>query len=413
MKMMKRCGLAIAVVALSLQFTSCVKTQVTKEITMAVPQFMKLDDYYASLRMQSPREITNPGKFVLYGNYMLLQDNFKGIHIIDVSGSAYNKIGFIPAGNAHDMAMKNNMLYLDCSDELVTLNLTDINNISLANRQQNVFSSNNMPTTANNEIFIGYRYVDTIVNEDILPNYQYYSGYYVDVNTANMSASLGGGGGNIISTGGSMARFCIVNNYLYCVDRTRLLTYNISNVAQPSSSAVANLTWGIETIYPMADKLFIGSQTGMYIFSIANPQAPVQEGMFSHARVCDPVIAEGNLAYVTLRSGTTCQGFTNQLDVVNISDVTKPTLIKSYDLTNPHGLSKKGNTLYICDGASGLRIMNVTTADAVTIEKTLALEGVAYDCISSGDKLFVSTNKGLFAFDNSTASAPTQLYQIK
>jgi hypothetical protein len=413
MKMMKRCGLAIAVLALSLQFTSCVKTQVTKKITMAVPQFMKAEDYYASLRMQSPTEITSPGKFILYGNYMLLQDKFKGIHIVDVSGSTYNKIGFIPAGNAKDMAMKNGMLYLDCNNDLVTLNLSDLNNISLANRQLNVFNTGFVAAQANGEIFTGYKYVDTIVKEEILNNYNYYGGYYIDFNTAAVANVQSAGGTNTSSIGGSMARFCIVNNYLYCVDDRRLLTYNISNEVQPVASSTSNLQWGVETIYPMADKLFIGSQNGMYIFSIAVPQAPVQEGMFSHARVCDPVIAEGNLAYVTLRSGTACQGFTNQLDVVNISDVSKPTLVKSYNLTNPHGLSKKGNTLYVCDGNAGLHIMNAATADGITIEKTLPVEGVAFDCISTGNRLFVSTNKGLFVFDNTNAMSPTQLYNVK
>jgi len=41
-----------------------------------------------------------------------------------------------------------------------------------------------------------------------------------------------------------------------------------------------------------------------------------------------------------LSSGSTCGGFTNQLDVLDIKNIKVPTLVKSYPLTNPHGLSK-------------------------------------------------------------------------
>lgn len=51
----------------------------------------------------------------------------------------------------------------------------------------------------------------------------------------------------------------------------------------------------------------------MFIFSIANPTQPTQLATFQHATVRDPVIADNQYAFVTLRSGTTCQGFTNEL----------------------------------------------------------------------------------------------------
>jgi hypothetical protein len=42
----------------------------------------------------------------------------------------------------------------------------------------------------------------------------------------------------------------------------------------------------------------------MFIYDNSNPQAPVQLGVFQHARACDPVFASGDRAYVTLRDGT-------------------------------------------------------------------------------------------------------------
>jgi hypothetical protein len=414
---MKKIIMYTAVLCGIISFNACVKSEIRKKMVLAVPQFMERNAYYSSLKMQAPTEVKAAGKFILYNNYMLLQDMFRGIHIIDVTNmSSPTKIGFIPAGNVNDFAMKDNFLYLDCNRDLVTLNLSDINNITLANIQVDVFDNlNGQSSTVNNQIFTGYKYVDTVIVEDASNNY-YISkvGVFNTMEVAfSSSANLASSAsGSTTSIGGSMARFCIVGNYMYTVDVSRLITFNLQNAAAPSNTNTATLGWQIETVYPMKDKLFIGSANGMFIYSIANAAAPQAQGTFSHARVCDPVIADGNYAYVTLRSGTQCQGFTNQLDVVNITDVTKPTLVKSYNLTNPHGLSKKDNTLYICDGKDGLRIMNVADVNAVSTTKTIAM-AETFDVIATGNNAFISAKDGIHLMDISNAENPTQKSIIK
>ena len=153
------------------------------------------------------------------------------------------------------------------------------------------------------------------------------------------------GGGSPFGVGGSMARFTIVNNYLYAVSNSALNVVSIANGADPVFSNKVQMSWGIETLYPFNNRLFIGTNTGMFIFDITNPTSPVQLGTFTHARKCDPVIADNTNAFVTLRTGTSCQGTGEQLDVLDISNLSNPTLIKTYPMTNPHGLAKDGNTL--------------------------------------------------------------------
>ena len=101
-----------------------------------------------------------------------------------------------------------------------------------------------------------------------------------------------------------MARFSIVNNYLYTVNNSQLTSFNITTANNPVKTATQTVGWNIETIYPFSNKLFIGSMTGMFIYDISNPATPVAQGQFTHVRSCDPVIADGNYAYVTLRGGT-------------------------------------------------------------------------------------------------------------
>jgi hypothetical protein len=197
-----------------------------------------------------------------------------------------------------------------------------------------------------------------------------------------------------------MARFAVLNNYLYTVTESELNVFNISSANDPQFTNKVNIGWGIETIYPFKNRLFIGSNTGMFIYETNNPNSPSKAGQFAHTRTCDPVIADDKYAYVTLRSGSTCQGFTNQLDVLNIENINSPWLVKTYPLTNPHGLSKDGNTLFICDGAEGVKIFNA--ANVNNIQQTKQIRNMdAYDVIAFNNVALVVAKDGLYQFDYS------------
>jgi hypothetical protein len=192
-----------------------------------------------------------------------------------------------------------------------------------------------------------------------------------------------------------------MNSYLYTVSNRELSAFNVSAPQNPelvTKSTVDNQN--IETIYPFKNKLFIGSTAGMYIYDVSSPGNPVKQGQFTHARSCDPVIADGNTAWVTLRNGTVCGGSANQLEVVNVTDVTKPSLVKTYNFTNPFGLSKDGNILFICDGRDGLKVYDATNADDIKLIKQITgLE--TYDIITWNYKALVVAKDGLYQFDYS------------
>ena len=176
---------------------------------------------------------------------------------------------------------------------------------------------------------------------------------------------------------------------------------SIVNGADPVFNNKIQLGWGIETIYPFNNRLFIGSTTGMFIYDLANPTNPSKLGTFTHARSCDPVIADNNNAFVTLRSGTPCLGFNEQLDVLDISNLSAPKLIKTYQLTNPHGLAKDGNTLIICDGRDGLKFYNASDVRNLSMQKHIT--GLnTYDVIAINGWALVVAKDGLYQYDFSS-----------
>jgi len=201
-----------------------------------------------------------------------------------------------------------------------------------------------------------------------------------------------------------MARFTLIDNYLYTVDNFDIKSFNISNNIDPLFSNNVHVDWHVETIYPFKNKLFIGSNNGMFIFDVqGSPGKPVKAGEFTHVRACDPVIADDNFAYVTLHSGTTCLGYNNQLDIVQLNDLTNSRLAKTYSLTSPHGLSKDGNLLFICDGTDGLKVYDA--ADVMNLKLLNHIKGSeTYDVISYNNIALVVAKDGLYQYDYSNVN---------
>jgi hypothetical protein len=221
-----------------------------------------------------------------------------------------------------------------------------------------------------------------------------------------MSASSSSPPGVSNGTGGSMARFALSDDRMYTVDHSKMKVFNTAIPEKPVYiKELSAGGWDIETIFPFGKNLFLGSMTGMHIFDITSKDNPSKTGSFTHARVCDPVISDGKNAFVTLRNGTKCAGFINQLDVVDISDLSKPKLLKSYPLTNPHGLSKEGDILIICEGADGVKFFNA--ADVNNIRLLAHAKGMnAFDVIALGKIAMVSAADALYLIDFSVPSNP-------
>jgi hypothetical protein len=200
-------------------------------------------------------------------------------------------------------------------------------------------------------------------------------------------------------TGGSLARITLVGNYLYMVDDNILKTFDVATPGRPRLINQTLIIWGgggIETIFGRGGNLFIGSESGMYIYSLNNPSSPEFISLYWHVTACDPVIADSNYAYVTLRSeNSRCNRFTNQLDIIDISDLQRPTLIRTYGMTKPKGLGKDGHLLFVCD--NGLKVYNASDVMNLTLQNHFPI--MADDVIPMNGNLMVIGSDGLYQYD--------------
>ena len=214
-------------------------------------------------------------------------------------------------------------------------------------------------------------------------------------------------------TGGSLARFTILGSYLYTVDSKQLKAYDISSPGDPILKNTADVGFNIETIFPFQDKLFIGSSSAVYIYSVADPAKPqrLSEAISPQVlRRCDPVVARDTVAYATLRTNGPCGGTQSTLACYDIKDITKP-LLKGVVLINePYGLGYSGNVLYVCD-RSGLLVFDISSAYQPKLLKSLT--GISYvDVIPYGNVLICWVSTGMILYDISDNKNPVQLSKI-
>jgi len=217
-------------------------------------------------------------------------------------------------------------------------------------------------------------------------------------------------------TGGSMARFTCIGNYLYVVDDHYLRTYDISDSSKITQTSSIGASWGasIETVFPKDSLLFLGSTGGMYIFNLKKPSIPHYISTTEHITSCDPVVVQGKYAFVTLRTDNdvfSCSRGVNQLQVIDVSNLNNPITKGTYEMVNPRGLAIDGNLLFVCDGMD-LVVFNVTNPLLVTETKRFELDGTPYDVIAKNGLLILSYSSGLkqYSYSNGTIQEISTIY---
>lgn len=401
----------LILILLSILAQGCSEKCATETITYYEAIYSPISEVIKTAQYESPRAIQNAGKLYYKDGYLFINEIDEGIHVID-NRDRSNPIstGFIALPGNKDLAAKGDYLYADNYTDLVILNIADKNQITEVNRVENVFESYYY-YSEDIGMLIDYMEVVEEVEVDCDGDDQYYYNEYITSGEIQFAAESGGGGNTGI--GGSLARFTITNEYLYTINEYQLQLFNISDAETPVEGNSVDLGWGIETIFPYGDKLFFGARSGMHIYDNSNPANPTFVSTYEHINTCDPVVVQDSLAYVTLRSGTTCETFTNQLEVINISDPYTPEVVAIHEMLNPHGLGIKGNCLFIAEGEFGLKVFEAS--DPLTINNNLKAHHKdvhALDVIPLDDVLFMIGNDGLHQYDYNCGNTFTHLSSI-
>ncbi|MEL6140123.1 MAG: hypothetical protein AAFU67_00725 [Bacteroidota bacterium] len=360
---------------LAIAFTSCLEEKCNSTITYVRydPVYLYPEDYRVDIIAEGPQDLCEPGGFYVYEDYLLVIEKNKGLHILDnADASNPAAVSFLPVKGAVGLAVRNDVLYINNYTDLVAFGLTDPASPTMLSRTEDVFEQYGAFVTDPN--FQGAIIVDYIETDEelildcddqdanILPVCFFadcwwgFRGANNDRIFASTTESAGafadqssGGSGEQVGIGGSLARFTIAAGTLYAVEETNLKAFSLADPSNPAFSGTVNLQWGVETIFPYGDELYIGTNSGMHIMNIDDPLNPVRLSSMEHVRACDPVVVSNDKAYVTLRGGGPCGGFSNQLEIVDVANPSQPVRLATYPMSGPVGLTVADGKLFICE----------------------------------------------------------------
>ncbi|MEM6295662.1 MAG: hypothetical protein AAGA54_30595 [Myxococcota bacterium] len=136
----------------------------------------------------------------------------------------------------------------------------------------------------------------------------------------------------------------------------------------------------------------------LYLYDLSDPSQPVALKGWSGDASIEGVVLDGNRIYAAAHTSGVLV-FEDQGDALvqvgafadDASDAWKPLLV--------------GDTLYVAEGSTGLRVYDVSGDDPV-LQATLALPGSSKDLELDGDTLFIAASSALAAVDVSDPSAP-------
>jgi hypothetical protein len=396
--------------------------------TANTPVYQSTSEWRAKpITLQAPQTLVNPGRIYVYGKLLIVNEFMRGVHLFDNNTPANPvNLGFLPVVANADIAVRNDILYLDSYTDILAFNIADPAHPALVGRAEDALEVSKFedmvylegydpaymmgPVDMDKGIVVAWEIGEVKVEDG--------KGCF-DVAMRPLSNFSGGTGvgktGNLSSEGiaASTARFAVVDHYMYVLNNWSLAVFDISSGIVSSNRVDLSQSGFPETVFAAEGNLFIGTTTGMLIYSLSNPARPVYLSQYDHGNSCDPVVVQGDKAFVTLASGRNCPGDANVLDIIDISNIYQPTLLHSYPMVNPHGLGVDNDVLFICDGPAGLKVYD--KADLATIDQHMIEQFAGFsanDVIPLGSTLLMTSAAGIYQYDYSDLRNIRQLSLI-
>ena len=386
------------------------------------PIYMSYDQLRKSVTVERSESLKHPGKIYFKDGYIFINEELKGIHIIDNRNPA-NPVNqsFIKIPGNMDIAIKGDILYADSYVDLVAIDISDLNKPKEVARVKDVFPYTLPPRINEN---IGLDKIDetkgVVLNWEVKliknrienRNYPTYrNGWFgKEMDYANFSPSVNSTG-SAFGVGGSMARFGLNGKYLYAVDNNQFHVFDVDKADKPELVNEPFINNDVETLFILDNHIFLGTRSGMLIYTLNDPKNPQFKTNFTHIYSCDPVVVQNHIAYVTLRGGNECGQNVNRLDILTLSqDYTEATLAYSYNMNEPYGLGIDDEILFLCDGDKGLRVFNVSDLSMINQHEIATFENIkAFDVIPFDDYLFMIGDDGFYQYNYSDIN---NIYEI-
>lgn len=427
-----RLNIIFQLLALVFILSGC-EDKYTEEYLSLEPVYMSYKDFREAVKTESTHSLEKPGKIYYKDNYLYINEIMKGIHVYNNTNPASPQyVGFISIPGNVDMVIKGNIMFADSYIDLVGIDISNPANAKEVARLKSVFPYSVPPYEPNYRmgqiddtqgvvVDWNIKKIRKEIEQIDYPIYPVYFGNRFAEFSLSADASKNGASQNGASQstaagiGGSMARFGLVGDHLLAVDNSTYYNFNLTNSTSPTLETKTGLSWGIETMFLSGNTMFLGTRNGMQVYDVADVTKPTFISNFWHATGCDPVVVQNNRAYVTIRAGSPCQNNAiNRLDVLDITNIKVPSLMRSYNMTSPYGLGIDDDVLFVCDGDAGLKVYNASDPYLITEHLIATFPNInAFDVIPLGNSLLMIGEDGFYQYNYSNLNDIKLISSIK
>lgn len=345
-------------------------------------------------------------KIYVFGDLLIRSNTAAGrIDFFDLrQPSLLPKRASITVEGNNDLAVVDDILYADAGHDLVLYDISNVEDIRAIDTLHAVFEQLYRPDFSRNE---EWTFDDASSSTGGMAGC---GGCGSDAPVAAPTMAERGVADNS-GVAGSLSRFAVAGDYLYCIDYSEVMAFDIEQPSRPQLKGRTTINWEIETLFPHGSTLFVGGQRGVYLVDISEGDSPRMISEFEHGRGCDPVVVEGDRAYVTLRSGTRCGEVEDQLHILDVSNLYQPRLLKSVDVNGPFGLAVQDGIVYLCDGNAGLKVIDAREPATARIIHEIS-DIAPHDAIALGGQLVVTTADRAIVYDIGGSGTPSALGSI-
>lgn len=213
-------------------------------------------------------------------------------------------------------------------------------------------------------------------------------------------------------SGGNLARFTIIGNYLCAVNGSNIKVYNIQLPANPMQ--VGNMGPGatILSLRTLQDSLLVIGTVGMYspyalsVYNFKPNQSLQLLGALDSSQANDPFTFGQNYLFTSEHAGASSSYYVqySQMFAYNIKKLNasyyynNPDYKTRKNIYSPLDLSADGDNLFVCD--SGLKVFDITNVAKITLKKHFNIE--AQNVLSNNGNLTILGPTGLFQYQYAT-----------
>lgn len=345
--------------ALALALSSCEKDSCTDTWTqmLSIPVTVNRAAVQDSITAMPARELCTGGNLYAYGDYLFVNVNREGYHLLDNADPANPRnVAFLRVPGATHMAFVDGRMVSDSYADMLVLDFGGPDALALVSSTPNLLLQTDGFDVADDRVAVGFEIQEVEFTESCEGQVTGRWGFTREA--AFLADASGGVGRNIqVNTGGSLARLAFCDRMLYVLATDRLTTFELEG-DELVNVRETQLQQGQESMVRDGDFLYVASSWALTIIDIEDCGLPLELGRAPRwINNNDPDAVAGDLAVATLRQGNVADSTLNgSMIVYDVSDRTAPRELERIPMHHPVGVQIVGDRLYICDGWDGLLV---------------------------------------------------------